>query len=237
MTTPRLQDIQRFYQILAELEQKLGGMRVLAGTHGRMDWPQRGVYLFFESDQVRSTSGSGLRVMRVGTHALVAGSQSTLWGRLRQHRGTEKGASAGGGNHRGSVFRLHVGAALANRDHWSEEIAGEWGVGSNATPAVRRRELPLERAVSQYVTSMPFLWLAVDDPPGPGSLRGYIERNAIALLSNRGSGSPVDPVSETWLGRWSQRSAIRESELWNVNHVDDSYERPFLDVLQRLVQR
>ena len=236
MTTQRLQDIRRFYQILAELEHRLGGMRTLAGAHGRMNWPQRGVYFFFERDQFRSTSGSGLRVMRVGTHALVAGSQSTLWGRLRQHRGTEKGARAGGGNHRGSVFRLHVGAALVNRDHWPEEIAGEWGVGSNATPAVRQQELPLERAVSQYITSMPFLWLAVDDPPGPDSLRGYIERNAIALLSNRDSASPVDPVSETWLGRWSERSAIRESELWNVNHVDDAYERAFLDVLQKLVQ-
>ena len=31
---------------------------------------------------------------------------------------------------------------------------------------------------------MPFLWLEVPDPPGPDSLRGYIERNAIVLLSN-----------------------------------------------------
>jgi hypothetical protein len=31
---------------------------------------------------------------------------------------------------------------------------------------------------------MPFLWIAIDDEPGAKSLRGYVERNAIALLSN-----------------------------------------------------
>ena len=40
------------------------------------------------------------------------GSTSTLPGRLRQHRGV---TSSGGGNHRGSVFRQHVGRCLAVR--------------------------------------------------------------------------------------------------------------------------
>jgi hypothetical protein len=33
---------------------------------------------------------------------------------------------------------------------------------------------------------MPFLWLAIDDEPSAHGLRGHIERNAIALLSNFG---------------------------------------------------
>jgi hypothetical protein len=36
-----------------------------------------------------------------------------LWGRLSQHRGYIKG---GGGNHRGSIFRLIVGASLIERN-------------------------------------------------------------------------------------------------------------------------
>jgi hypothetical protein len=39
------------------------------------------------------------------------------------------------------------------------------------------------------------LWLSVDDEPGPQSLRGCIERNAIALLSNYGK-LPIDPPSD-----------------------------------------
>ncbi len=45
---------------------------------GRMRWPQRGVYFFFEDGETRSGSGSRHRVVRVGTHALVSGSRATL---------------------------------------------------------------------------------------------------------------------------------------------------------------
>jgi hypothetical protein len=48
-------------------------------------------------------------IVRVGTHALETGSQTTLWKRLSQHRGQ---ARSGSGNHRGSIFRLIVGTAL-----------------------------------------------------------------------------------------------------------------------------
>jgi hypothetical protein len=67
------------------------------------------VYFFFEDGEVRADGG--LRLVRVGTHALTATSKATLWGRLRQNRGQVGGRSPGGGNHRGSVFRRHVGAA------------------------------------------------------------------------------------------------------------------------------
>ena len=83
----RLSDIQEFYAILRRLEQQLGGKRTLAESHGRMQWPERGVYFFFERGERRTTSDSGPRVVRVGTHAFKAGSRSTLWKRLRQHRG------------------------------------------------------------------------------------------------------------------------------------------------------
>jgi hypothetical protein len=33
---------------------------------------------------------------------------------------------------------------------------------------------------------MRFLWIDIDDEPGPASIRGFIERNSIALLSNHG---------------------------------------------------
>lgn len=101
----RLRHIQRFYEILEALEASVGGKRTLETANGRMDWPKRGVYFFFEPGEERTTSGTGLRVVRVGTHALKAGSKSTLWGRLRTHRGRIGGSNPGGGNHRGGVRR------------------------------------------------------------------------------------------------------------------------------------
>lgn len=139
-------------------------------------------------------------------------------------------ASGKGGNHRGSIFRLLVGSALRNRD----AIVGldSWGIGSDpgkvaerlriSHDEVKHREANLEEAVSTVIGSMPFLWLEVDDAPGPTSLRGYLERNAIALLSNYGKDS-LDPSSQSWLGRFSDRSRVRESGLWNNNHVDEAY--------------
>jgi len=185
----RLRDVQRLYSLLDQLEVKVGGKRCLENCDGRMDWPRRGVYFFFELGESRSTSGAGPRVVRVGTHGLKAGKDTKLWDRLRTHRGTLTGQNPGGGNHRGSIFRLHVGTALLAQGDWPNEVARTWHVGS-----------------------------------------GYIERNAIALLSNSGAGSKDRP-SPTWLGRWAAAEAIRSSGLWNVNHVTDGYDPAFLDVL------
>lgn len=232
----RLRDIQRFYEILDELEVSVGGKRTLGKAHGRMNWPERGVYFFFEPGEERTTSGPGLRVVRVGTHALKARGKATLWHRLRTHRGRVGGSDPGGGNHRSSVFRLHVGTALIRRDHWLEAVAGNWGVGSSAKKPIRERERPLERAVSQHIRSMPFLWVGIDDEPGPTSLRGYVERNAIALLSNYNvQDKAIDPQSLSWLGQWAASEQVRWSGLWNVNYVSENYDPGFLDVLHEYI--
>jgi hypothetical protein len=232
----RLRDIRRLYEILDRLEDGVGGKRTLEDAHGRMNWPRRGVYFFFEPGEVRTTSGTGLRVTRVGTHALKAGSKSTLWKRLRMHRGTLSGSNPGGGNHRGSVFRLHVGTALIRRDDWPDEVTSNWAVGSSAKSEICKREYPLERVVSEHIRSMPFLWMGVEDEPGPASLRGYIERNTIALLSNYDwQDGPIDPPSSEWLGRWAASEQIRRCGLWNVNHVAENYDPGFLEALEQQV--
>ena len=227
----RLDDTIKFYYLLDELEAAHGGKFVLAHCNGRMDWPQRGVYFFFEDRELRSGSGCGSKVVRIGTHALKANARASLWNRLNQHRGT---LNPLGGNHRGSIFRLLVGDAMIRR----EEIigVGTWGQGSNAPREIRDAERTMEVEVSHHIGTMPFLTLPVDDSPGPDSLRGYIERNAIALLSGY-SREPVDEPSRNWLGLYSSRKRVRESGLWNNNHVDGSYDTNFLRVFRDLIHR
>src|SRR5262245_40883935 len=128
----RLDDLVRFYVILETLERTIGGRRLLAECRGRMSWPSRGVYFFMEEGESRSDSGQGLRVVRVGTHALKPGSQTTLWSRLSQHKGQER---SGGGNHRGSIFRLLVGSTLVNP---ASMPCPTWGIDSAAPRAVRK---------------------------------------------------------------------------------------------------
>ena len=70
----------------------------------------------------------------------------------------------------------------------------------------------MEQAVSAMLGSTSCLWIAVEDELGPDSLRGYIERNAIALLSNYGR-TPLDPPSPGWVGRFSDRERVRRSGL------------------------
>ena len=85
-------------------------------------------------------------------------------------------------------------------------------------------------------TTMPFVWLEIDDEPNACSKRGYIERNSIALLSNYGK-AVIDPPSDNWLGRRCNREKVRQSGLWNQNHVDEPYDPAFLRILSELVEK
>ncbi len=225
----RTEDLARFYRALGRLDADSGGKRTLSDCDGKMQWPVRGVYFFFEAGECRSHSGTGLRVVRVGTHAVSAGSRTSLWNRLSQHRGV---ASTGGGNHRGSVFRLLVGTALMRRGPMRG--VQTWGRRGSRTEDLQSAERRLERLVSRVIGEMPLLWLRVDDPAGRASLRSYVERNAIALLSNYRR-EALDPPSDGWLGLDCPKDTVGRSGLWNQRHVEPVHDRGFLPVLERLV--
>lgn len=235
----RVDNLFRLYEILDRLEAACGAKRLLSELPPGRSLPRRGVYFFFEPGEVRSGSGAGPRLVRVGTHALSTGSRSTLHQRLRQHAGN---ASGTGGNHRGSIFRLLVGDALIARRDCPACLS--WTIGSDIGKAAERlsaeraalaiAEGPLEAAVSSYLGRLLVLWLPIEDEPGPDSLRGFIERNTIALASSF-LGPIIDPPSPSWLGRFSGREKVRRSGLWNQNHVTDECDASFLDALEAMV--
>jgi hypothetical protein len=167
-----------------------------------------------------------LRVVRVGTHAITATSKTTLWKRLHTHRGH----SDSGGNHRGSIFRKRIGEALWKMKQHPNDLTRTWGMSNSAAKAVREAEAPLEREVSAYIGQMPFLWINVPDDPSRTSDRAYVELNSIALLSNFRRPS-IDQRSPGWLGLRSCKETIRESGLWNTNHVEKSHDPAFLEIV------
>lgn len=225
----RLKDLISFYDLLERLKHKNNNHRFLSSSDGYIDWPQKGVYFFMEDGENRTNTGRGLRIVRIGTHALKDNSKTTLWKRLSQHRGTKK---TNGGNHRGSIFRLLIGVSILKRDNiisttWDNQV-------KSPDKATKEAELIIEQNVSDFIRKMPFLTIEINDASNAESLRGYIERNSIALLSNWEK-TPLDPPSKNWLGLNCNRIRVKKSGLWNQNHVNENYDPDFLTTFEKLI--
>lgn len=219
--------VDHFYELLTHLEERVGGTRLLATSTARSGWPSQGVYFFFEPGELRRNNVTS-RVVRVGAHALTKSSTTTLWKRLSQHRGHVQGDNPGGGNHRGSIFRHHVGTALLNTGDWPASLHASWHQ-QRIDRSARLDEAILERAVSSCIGVMPLLWLEVPDRLD----RRVVETGVIALLSNRnGSG---DPPTDRWLGRHADSEGVRTSGLWNVRDVNAPFDPSVLSLIGRLV--
>ncbi len=223
-------DRDRFYSLLERLSVKVGGPRQLSSSSRRAGWPSHGVYFFFEEGELR-TSGEPI-VVRVGTHALRLTSRSTLWGRLAQHRGAVVGSHPGAGNHRASVFRLHVGAALIQRGDVDELPLASW-LSPQPDATLREHEKRVELAVSNHIGRMPLLWLDVPSSDDGSSDRAIVETTSIALLSNVGGGG--DGASSGWLGRSASSPNVARSGLWNVRDVHEPYDPKALDIIEHYV--
>jgi hypothetical protein len=121
MSNQRLEHLKAFYSILEQHEKIIGGARTLANCSGRLTWPNRGVYFFRESGENRADTGPGPRVVRVGTHALKAGSATKLWTRLSQHKG-----QSGRGGGKGKMGHAHIRLAAASEDVMTGALQAAW---------------------------------------------------------------------------------------------------------------
>lgn len=226
MTDRRDEDRERLYRLVEAASEPYGGVGLLGDPGFRKHWPRAGIYLFYEDGEVRPKGEP--RIVRIGTHGLRLTSRSTLPGRLSQHRGQLGGTHPGGGHHRGSIFRHHVGTALIRRSGGPDGLLRSW-LGRTADPDWRDAERDVERQVSTVIRNMAVRTIGVLTSDDGTSDRGHIERNAIALLSCL-AGS-CEPPSMDWLGHHATSDKVRTSGLWNVTHVDEAYDATFLDVL------
>ena len=209
----RRADAGEFYRILDQLAAGMGGPRRLRKCTGRSGCPPQGL-----------SSSHPPRLCR--PPRLPPGPCGA-----RQHRGHLAGRDPGGGDHRASVFRRHVGAALIRRDGLPDDLLASW-LDRRRPPGERASQEPgIEREVSRHIGAMPFLWLSVPRRAD----RGYLESSSIALLSCLAGG--LDQPSASWLGRHAERAEIRESGLWNVHHVSGHYDPAFLRRLDQLINQ
>ena len=187
--------------------------------------PAQGVYFFFDPDEHSRFSLKIPRLVRIGTHGVSVGSKATLRDRLRAHLGTGDGF----GNHRSSVFRLHIGEALIRRGDLRSKYP-QWGKGQNADKDVREQEKPLEQLVSEYISKLKVVTVQVIDKSTKLSARSTIERLSIALFTE--DFLPVEESSGDWLGAHSRHEVIATSGLWNIREVGTKADAKVLSLLQ-----
>ena len=191
--------------------------------------PAQGLYIIFDPSEKSLFSSTLPRVVRIGTHGVATGSKSVLRTRLRAHFGQRDGA----GNHRASIFRLHIGNALIARDGLRNAYP-HWGVGMSADAHIRLAEADLEHAVSREIGKLRFTYLDVPDLASPKSQRAVLERSLINYMT--ADGIPLEIPSSNWLGHYSPVEAIRSSGLWNIQHVGARYDTRALSRIRHYVQ-
>ena len=221
-TSPRRQMLEKTYAALEPLWAQPTSFLRFADAKGS-GWPSAGLYIFSDPHESRLFSKGAQKIIRIGTHGVSDGSASTLWQRLKAHKGDLSGL----GNHRTSIFRLHVGTALIARDRLD---CPSWGTVTKPDTHQLTQEEKIERLVSQYIAELYVSVLPITDVPSKRSDRAYIEQNLIAIMS--GYPAPVECASDRWLGLHCANLAVRRSSLWNVNHTEESFDPGFLATLE-----
>lgn len=220
----RSEAIERLYELFSALVKETGFNTLEDVVQTQL--PKQGLYFFFDEHEPSKYSTRLPRLVRVGTHAVSAGSKATLRTRLRAHLGL----AAGGGNHRASIFRLHVGRALIERSGMHERFP-DWGKGQSAERSISETEAELEKEVSAYIKKLRLLYLPIADEAGKRSDRAILEAFVIALITEYLA--ILDLPSKSWLGNWSDRNPIRNSGLWNVRGVGVPADLSLMDKLEQ----
>ena len=129
------------------------------------------------------------------------------------------------------MFRRHVGAAIIQRGKLPPGLLDSWLDRNGPRSGHADQEARIEEATSTYIGAMPFLWLAVGQRAG----RGSVERNSIALTSCLADG--LDQPGDRWLGHDAARTEISHSGLWNIEHIRHHHEPGFPDLLNQLIHQ
>lgn len=209
----RIRHLEKLYTMIDQARQQGATFRL--ADLGDQKLPARGVYIFLDPAE-QNFMGDAPRIVRIGTHAVSKGSKSSLRNRLRNHLGT----SSGSGNHRGSIFRLHVGRAMLDAEGGGERLSS-WGLGQAASAEIRTCEDEQERRVSEYLRRLEVFIVPIDDEPSKDSMRALVESQLIALCSD--GLQTIDKPSPEWLGQRSPMEPIVRSGLWNLRDVGRRY--------------
>ncbi len=164
--------------------------------------PANGVYFIFETGEAGHDSD---RIVRIGSHTGIG----NLGARLREHVTLNKNRS---------IFRKHIGRALLNQARdpylrvWNLDSTSRKDKDKNSSQIDVPKQEEVEAAVLSVITgTFTVVVLGATD-----HIRACeIEKLCIATVA----GCDVCGPSKEWLGSHSTNSKIRESGLWQVQHL------------------
>lgn len=215
-------DLNKFFRIIKRF--KNAGLILDVGKEiNSKNTPLKGLYLFFDDKEYRPFPQNFPRICRIGTHGVSKGSKATLWQRIKNHKGNLDKT----GNHRGSIFRLHIGTSIINKH---KIICPTWGKGQISDKIIENAERKIEIQVSDYISALKILCIDIRDEASKNSDRAYLEMNLIALLTNKTN--PVDYPNTEWLGYWCKNETVKKYAIWNVAHTQSKYDPLFFNVLE-----
>jgi len=172
----------------------LGTLQVYDCSYKPSNLPDNGIYFFYEGGEQCEINGKVMeRIVRVGTH----NSDNRFRDRIRNHYK---------GNKNSSVFRTHVGSAIINEKRLRNIDINEWM--KHMTPTNN----DIERIIDDiFKEKFKFRCIPVQSKKD----RLYLEERLIATLSHYNF-----TPSDRWLGHFAERKEIRNTGLWNVQHIN-----------------
>ena len=161
------------------------------------DLPTNGIYFFYEDGELLADEHKGeMRIVRVGTHRV----DGRFRDRINNHYK---------GNKNSSIFRKHLGGALIRKRNLDDNLLKQWL--RQDTPTFREIENEVSNILKKHFR---FKCIAVEN----SNERLALEEQLIATLSR----CPKCLPSEYWLGRYAENELIRESGLWNTQHINSN---------------
>ncbi len=161
-----------------------------------------GLYFIFERGEL---AHGGSRIVRIGSHT----GHGNLFARLREHVTHNKDRS---------IFRKNVGRALLAKERdpfledWDRDLTSHAARVKYSSRIDMNKQAQVEENVSNHIRMN--LTFCIIGTPGP-AIALMLEKRCIATVAM----CPGCHPSSSWLGAFSPVAGIRESGLWQVQHL------------------
>ena len=202
------------------LHERLEQLPLISYPFDLNDLPRSGIHFFYEEDETWGHGGQRPRIVRVGSHR-----GGTFRGRISEHYLLNESKMNFDGSRMPprdrSIFRKNIGRAVLNMA--GDEYLDVWNIDlmprENRDRYAHLRDIDSEKVVERSVTTIlrehfSFRFILLEERDERLGNQG-IESALIGTLA----GCHLCKPSPRWLGNYSPVDKIRDSGLWQVQHV------------------
>jgi len=195
--------------------------------------PYNGIYFLYEEGETWGHGGSKLRIVRIGAHR----GDNNFRARISEHFLTDESRMNFDRNRPKpsdrSIFRKNIGRALLNRngDPYLETWNIDFTQPKNRNKFGNLRDVEKEKSIEWQITEIirskfSFRFIIAEKD------RQELERKLIGTVSRCAKCKP----SQSWLGNYSPEKKIKESGLWNKQHLGaDEITEEDMETIRKLV--